>query len=416
MYRALPAGRRPYIHGLYAYGHESFSIILSLSCPLVSHQIDQHFSPDAEGNAPAPALPPGQGSIVSQNMLAATLVSALIAAYVLPPVALLDRHCSRSAPLRAGVLRAQSLYKNDGGDSEVDWDAEAAALAKPTNPYFKVVKAIPVPDLISEFADSAPPDVQEAVRMTISKLLGNFPIEEAAITRVTSDKSIASLMFSMQMTGYMFRNAQYRRSLLESLNAAEANEGEGGSAAQAALPAVSGKIAVQIAEGVEAEVDAAAYMAELRQEVEGLRAQLTVAKVKQADEGQGVMQYLQSLPADEARQLTSEVSKEVLDAMSQLITKLLKEADVQDDAVMETSDNKMRELLVWQLVTGYKLRELEVKQELQVSARMPCASSACPMHALCTPLSKPFAMHTSIASRTSSGGARSRTSSEQRPS
>jgi hypothetical protein len=258
------------------------------------------------------------------------------------------------------VVRAESLYANDGGEPEVDWDKEAAALATPANPFFKAVKAIPVPELVGEFADSAPADVQQAVRFTIAKLLGNMPSEVAAITRVTSDKNIASLMFSMQMTGYMFRNAEYRRSLSDSLTAAE-----GGGAAQTALPAVSGTVSVEIAEGMKAEVDAAAYMAELRSEVEGLRAQLTVAKEKQAGAGLGMIQYVQGLPTEEAQQLTSQVSKEVLDAMGQLITSLLKEADVQPDAVMETSDLKMRELLVWQLVTGYKLRELEVKEELK---------------------------------------------------
>jgi hypothetical protein len=257
-------------------------------------------------------------------------------------------------------VRAESLYANDGGESEVDWDKEAAALATPANPFFKAVKAIPVPELVGEFADSAPPDVQQAVRFTIAKLLGNMPSEVAAITRVTSDKNIASLMFSMQMTGYMFRNAEYRRSLSDSLTAAE-----GGGAAQTALPAVSGTVSVEIAEGMKAEVAAAAYMAELRSEVEGLRAQLTVAKEKQAGAGLGMIEYVQGLPTEEAQQLTSQVSKEVLDAMAQLITSLLKEADVQPDAVMETSDLKMRELLVWQLVTGYKLRELEVKEELK---------------------------------------------------
>jgi len=293
-------------------------------------------------------------------MLAAALVSGvLVTAYVLPPVALTNVQC-RSMPARAAVVRAESLYASDGGEPEVDWDKEAAALATPANPFFKAVKAIPVPELVGEFADSAPPDVQQAVRFTIAKLLGNMPSEVAAITRVTSDKNIASLMFSMQMTGYMFRNAEYRRSLSDSLTAAE-----GGGAAQTALPAVSGTVSVEIAEGMKAEVDAAAYMAELRSEVEGLRAQLTVAKEKQAGAGLGMIQYVQGLPTEEAQQLTSQVSKEVLDAMGQLITSLLKEADVQPDAVMETSDLKMRELLVWQLVTGYKLRELEVKEELK---------------------------------------------------
>ena len=129
-----------------------------------------------------------------------------------------------------------------------------------------------MPELVGEFADSAPADVQQAVRFTIAKLLGNMPSEVAAITRVTSDKNIASLMFSMQMTGYMFRNAEYRRSLSESLTA------DGDRVMTAELPPVSGTVSVEIAEGMKAEVDAAAYMAELRSEVEGLRAQLIVRR------------------------------------------------------------------------------------------------------------------------------------------
>lgn len=291
-------------------------------------------------------------------MLAAALVSRLlVTAYVLPPVGLTNVH-SKLMPVRAAV-RAESLYANDGGDSEVDWDKEAAALAKPANTFYKAVKAIPVQELVSEFADKAPPDVQQAVRFTIAKLLGNMPSEVAAITRVTSDRNIASLMFSMQMTGYMFRNAEYRRSLSESLTA------DGDRVMTAELPPVSGTVSVEIAEGMKAEVDAAAYMAELRSEVEGLRAQLISAKEEQEGAGLGMLQYVQSLTPDEAQKLTSEVGKEVLDAMGELINSLLKEADVPADAVMETSDLKMRELLVWQLVTGYKLRELEVKAELK---------------------------------------------------
>ena len=74
-----------------------------------------------------------------------------------------------------------------------------------------------------------------------------------------------------------------------------------------------------------------------------------MAKEKQAGAGVGMIQYVQSLPTEEAQELTSQVSKEVLDAMGQLITSLLKEADVQPDAVMETSDLTMRELLVRQV-------------------------------------------------------------------
>jgi len=268
-------------------------------------------------------------------------------------------HQSRSAPCssRRRAIVAQSIYSKDGGESETDWDAEAAALARPANSYFKTIKDIPVPDLISEFATSAPPEVQEAVRLTVRQLLGNMPAEVAAVSRLSSDKSIASLMFSMQMTGYMFRNAQYRRSLLDSID---------GTVSTGKVPEVSGTISVQIAEGMKAEVDAAAYMAELRGEVEELRSQIMVAKQKQTEGGPGgLVAYMQSLPPEQVQELTASVSSDVLDAMGLLVNSILKEANTQSGAVVETSDIKLRELLVWQLVTGYKLRELEVKEELK---------------------------------------------------
>ena len=39
-------------------------------------------------------------------------------------------------------------------------------------------------------------------------------------------------------------------------------------------------------------------------------------------------------------------------------------AGVGGETFMETSGIKLRELLVWQLITGYTLRELEAKDEL----------------------------------------------------
>jgi hypothetical protein len=71
------------------------------------------------------------------------------------------------------------------------------------------------------------------------------------------------------------------------------------------LPPVSGEIKVAIAEGMEATVDAAAYMAELRSEVEGLRKQLAITK--QSKQEGSLMEYLGALKPGDQRELTSEV-------------------------------------------------------------------------------------------------------------
>ena len=62
--------------------------------------------------------------------------------------------------------------------------------------------------------------------------------------------------------------------------------------------------------------------------------------------------------------LTTSISGDVLEAMRTLIENILSEAGVGGESFMETSGLKRRELLVWQLSTGYKLRELEAKEEL----------------------------------------------------
>jgi len=286
-------------------------------------------------------------------MLTLSFHVPLVAALVLHP-ALLRPPAQRRNP--TVCASSTSLWANDGGDDEIDWDKEAAALARPANKFYKEMKSVPVPELVSEFAKSAPAPVQFAVRMTVAQLLGNMPPEVAQSSLTTSGQNIASLMMSMQMTGYMFRNAEYRRSLVTSL--------EGGETA-AALPPVKGKIGVKLGEGLVTEVDAASYMAELRSEVEGLRAELAAIKEGEAAEPSALIKYMQTLSPADAQELTSSVSGDVLEAMQQLISSILKEINVATDTVTEVPAVNMREMLIWQLVSGYKLRELEVRDELK---------------------------------------------------
>ena len=53
--------------------------------------------------------------------------------------------------------------------------------------------------------------------------------------------------------------------------------------------------------------------------------------------------------------------------MGSLIEAILGEAglDVDSKTLMQASDIKLREMLVWQLATGYKLREMEARNEIK---------------------------------------------------
>eukprot|EP00962_Isochrysis_galbana_P048515 scaffold20267_cov114-Isochrysis_galbana.AAC.9 len=78
----------------------------------------------------------------------------------------------RQPPRRSSppVLSGGSLFANDGG--EVDWDKEAGKLALPSNEYVRAVKAMKLPELVEEFAKTAPPPV----RMTTGARVPQSPV------------------------------------------------------------------------------------------------------------------------------------------------------------------------------------------------------------------------------------------------
>ena len=102
--------------------------------------------------------------------------------------------------------------------------------------------------------------------------------------------------------------------------------------------------------------------------MEELRAELVnVKKESSGGEGQemALIQYISSLAPADQQELTSTVSSEVLEAMSQLVAKILIDLNIESEMEMAAPAPKLRELLVTQLVTGYKLRELQIKEELK---------------------------------------------------
>ena len=167
------------------------------------------------------------------------------------------------------------------------------------------------------------------------------------------------------MTGYMFKNAEYRLSLEQSLGGFDPEslagtkfllKGDGTTNNQKEeidplKGKVKGKIRVRygakeqdnnnkapmekqnddddnkqdddneepILKGVEMEVDAEAYMSELRSEVSQLRDELIVAR-KEKEEAlrKDLLVYIRTLPEKELRDLTATMSQDVLVAMKGL--------------------------------------------------------------------------------------------------
>lgn len=245
---------------------------------------------------------------------------------------------------------------------------------------------------------------------------------------IATGERLANLMFQLQMTGYMFKNAEYRLGLSQSLAAGAADSGGvssrtmqlGGDVGKGGDdPAMvregrlmDGKIKVRYGGvsgsgsgdeeesnnkkgGLEVEVDAKAYMSELRREVKRLRDELELSQQAREEELQkDLLAYIRTLPKGELQHLTGTMSTEVLDAMKGLVTAVLsgigEEADeeegdnvdnddnnegddvggdkiIRPDTVTEQSGEALAQLCMWQLVVGYNLRELEVRDGFRVS-------------------------------------------------
>jgi hypothetical protein len=225
-------------------------------------------------------------------------------------------------------------------------------------------------------------------------------------------------MFQLQMTGYMFKNAEYRLSMSQSLGMyQDISSNLLLSGAEEELldkdddPLGSGKIkgklkirygkkkdksnkdkttptkptsvddendkvdsstsSTETAEdgGMEIEVDAAAYMSELRAEVSKLRDDLEETK-ETKDEAlrKDLLLYIRTLPGQELKSLTNTMSQDVLVCMKGLVQAVLAgigDGKIGPDTVTEQSGEAMAQLCMWQLAVGYNLRELEVREEMK---------------------------------------------------
>lgn len=301
---------------------------------------------------------------------------------------------------------------------------DTAALLK-TNPYLSVVSKLSPSDLISKFTSTAHPRVQDAVRATILGLIGNLPKMAFETTTVTTGERLASLMFQLQMTGYMFKNAEYRLSLSQSLGivsqskymlpGSDTDEDEE-EEEDLSSGKIRGKIKVTYGPKKEAkdvinadvssadndddnnsgddeddsaptnpemqvEVDAAAYMSELRAEVSKLKDELSETRAaKEEAIRKDLLLYIKTLPEQQLKALTGTMSDDVLMAMKGLVNVVMSGIgdgdEIGPETVTEQSGEAMAQLCMWQLVVGYNMRELEVREEMKLALRAGSLDSA----------------------------------------
>lgn len=339
----------------------------------------------------------------------------------------------RFGPMMSGNPPDIQLQQIGGDDFQNDNSSTSLSPPPRSNPYLPLITRLTPSELISRFTSSAPPRVQDAVRTTILGLIGGLASHMKFNTRaVATGERLANLMFQLQMTGYMFKNAEYQLGLSQTLGSdsvsSVATNDRGGSRMLGGDVKdgmrdgrlIDGTIKVRYGGGtggggggssgfassnddglkdmytsstthppsvLEVEVNAKAYMSELRREVKRLRDELEVSKQAREDEiRKDLLAYIRTLPKGELQRLTGTMSPEVLDAMKGLVTAVLsgigedEEEDEDENSVgrggdkiigprtvTEQSGEALAQLCMWQLVVGYNLRELEVREELRTS-------------------------------------------------
>jgi hypothetical protein len=267
------------------------------------------------------------------------------------------------------------------------------------------VKTLSPSPNVSTFDIPAP--VLQAMRQTVSNLLGTLPPQFFRITISTRADNLAQLMFSVLMTGFMFCNAYYRMELAKSLNVLSPAVADspgalvgslsgsldddyaaevGGPAGTSGLATGSQKLKIEgevlrwhHEDGVQS-LSALDYIHQLEDEVTGLRRELNAARRAAATSARAsplhnlganeLLEYLKGLSAEQVSELTDCASPDVLESMNALVRRLIGEDGEEGTWVNDKSEctaAELAQLLYWLLAVGYHLRTIETKLTLKTS-------------------------------------------------
>ncbi|GJN22589.1 hypothetical protein PR202_gb10169 [Eleusine coracana subsp. coracana] len=181
-------------------------------------------------------------------------------------------------------------------------------------------------------------------------------------------ENLAQLMYSVLMTGYMFRNAQYRLELQQSLEQIALPEPKEEKDLTDYAPGTKKKVTGEVirwnkATGPE-KIDAVKYIELLEAEIDELSRQVTGKSSQGSNE---LLEYLKSLEPQNLKELASTAGEDVVFAMNAFIKRLLAVSDPAQmkTTVSETSANQLANLLFWLMIVGYSMRNIEVRFDME---------------------------------------------------
>lgn len=245
-----------------------------------------------------------------------------------------------------------------------------AAFSPIARKYVELVENLTPNEMLMKFSETAPKYVQEAAKSTIVTIMGTLPSYALDAALITTSSKLANLIYQMQMTGYMLKNGEYRMSLTRTLKGLpKLPERSSLKAANVSVDPlmrgtkVIGEVTMKTATGENVQVDASELMFALSKEIESLRTELSLIRNERETElKMNLLTYIQALPERDMKRLTSDISDDVMDSMKMLVSALMERLGIDitgPEMVIQQSVNALSQLCMWQIVVGYKLREME---------------------------------------------------------
>lgn len=266
------------------------------------------------------------------------------------------------------TIHAYDSSKNQAPNGSGDSKPPNGAMPKPRREILlEYVKNVQ-PEFMEMFVKRAPQQVVDAMRQTVTNMIGTLPPQFFAVTVTTVAENLAQLMYSVMMTGYMFKNAQYRLELQQSLEQVALPDAQDKKDAPDYAPGTQKNVSGEVirwnnVSGPE-KIDAKKYIELLEAEVEELNRQVGRKSLNGQNE---LLEYLKSLEPQNLKDLTSSAGEDVVLAMNTFIKRLLAVSDPSQmkTSATETSAPELAKLLYWLMVVGYSIRNIEVRFDME---------------------------------------------------
>ncbi|XP_011034891.1 PREDICTED: uncharacterized protein LOC105132860 isoform X2 [Populus euphratica] len=262
-------------------------------------------------------------------------------------------------------VKAYDSSKNDSSSNNNN-----SGDAKPPNGTMPKTRR----EILLEYVKNVQPEfmelfVKRAPQQTVANMIGTLPPQFFAVTVTTVAENLAQLMYSVMMTGYMFKNAQYRLDLQQSLEQvalpdAQEEKKDEPDYAPGTQKNVSGEVIRWNNVSGPERIDAKKYIELLEAEIEELNSQVGR---KSANGQNELLEYLKSLEPLNLKDLTSSAGEDAVLAMNTFIKRLLAVSgpDQMKTSVTETSAPELAKLLYWLMVVGYSIRNIEVRFDME---------------------------------------------------